>query len=448
MAFEVARERGGSYAGRPAPGPSSSAGAGRALLDRLGDARGTLRAAVDLDLAGVASEVLGEALDEVVRLKRTVAAVEAKVVAAVDRGGVAGAAGAVDTIALLKDRAQLSGREAKRAVQLGRRLERLPGTAGALADGDVGVEQAEQVARAAHTGRLGMPREVEASLLESAKSSTPEELRGEVKRRELAVDGERLLKDERLAYSRRSHRSWQRDDGMHEANYVLDPASFEAVNTMIRAFTTFDPPDTPEELRRTQEQREADALIQAAHVALDAGAAPEQGGEKPHISIVVSADTIAGEPDAPPAEGQWTGSLSNAALYRQLCDAGIARVIAKGPSQLLDVGRVTRVWSGSQRRGIVALDGGCRFPGCDRPAAWTVIHHVSFWRRDRGPTDIANGVLLCVRHHHLCHEGGWALSMDGHSRVVTVVSPDRRTRLTSEPRGIIPRTATTRRRTG
>ncbi|MBW3621014.1 MAG: HNH endonuclease [Actinobacteria bacterium] len=439
MAFEMARERAGGYAGSVSLSPRPG------LLDRLGTARQALRDAVDLDLTGLTTEVLGDALDEVVRLERTTAAVKAKVVAAVDRAGLAGETGAVDTVALLKDRAQLSGRDAKRAVDLGRRLERLPGTAGALADGEVGVEQAEHVARAAHTGRLGMPGEVEASLLESAKASTPEQLRDEVKRRELAADGDRLLKDEKLAHSRRSYRGEWRDDGMYEGHLLLDPVSGERFDTMVRGFTTFDGPDTPDELRRTTEQRRADAIVQAAKIALDAGDTPTNGGEKPHVSVVVTAEALAGEDRAPPAEMAWGGPISRDALQRIVCDATLTRVLA-GDSQVLDVGRATRVWSGAQRRAIVALDGGCRFPGCDRPAAWTDIHHVRFWGRDRGPTDLANGVLLCVRHHHVCHEGGWQLTMDG-DRVVTVVSPDRRTARTSEPRGIIPRTATTRRRT-
>ncbi|MBW3659620.1 MAG: HNH endonuclease [Actinobacteria bacterium] len=441
MGFEIAR-KGGGLAGASSPAPSRPL-----LLERLGTARRALREAVELDASSLEIDTLGAALDEVVGLERATAAIKAKVVAAADRAGLAGSSGAVDTIALLKDRARMSGRDAKRTVDLGRRLERLPSTAAALADGELGVEQAEQVARAAHTGRLGMPGQVEASLLESAKASTPEQLRDEVKRRELDADGDRLLKDETLAHSRRSVRTGWRDDGMYEGHLLLDPVSGEAFDTVLRAFTTFDAPDTPDELRRTPEQRRADALVQAASVALDAGEAPAVGGEKPHVSVVVAAHTLAGDDGAPPAELAWGGPISRTALQRILCDASVTRIVAAGASQVLDVGRATREWSGSQRRAIVALDGGCRFPGCDRPPSWTNIHHVRFWRH-LGPTDLANGVLLCVRHHHLCHEGGWKLTMDGHTRIVTVVSPDGRTRLTSEPRGIIPRTVTTRRRTG
>ncbi|MFI5287277.1 MAG: HNH endonuclease signature motif containing protein [Candidatus Dormibacteria bacterium] len=34
-------------------------------------------------------------------------------------------------------------------------------------------------------------------------------------------------------------------------------------------------------------------------------------------------------------------------------------------------------------------DQGCRFPGCDRPPAWTDGHHIIHWS-DGGPTELEN----------------------------------------------------------
>jgi hypothetical protein len=72
------------------------------------------------------------------------------------------------------------------------------------------------------------------------------------------------------------------------------------------------------------------------------------------------------------------------------------------------------VVSGPLRTALNARDGGCRWPGCDRPASWTEAHHVRTWCRG-GPTLLSNLVLLCHRHHWLAHEGGWQLvQADGH----------------------------------
>jgi hypothetical protein len=35
-----------------------------------------------------------------------------------------------------------------------------------------------------------------------------------------------------------------------------------------------------------------------------------------------------------------------------------------------------------------------------------------------GATYLANLVLLCSYHHHLCHEGGWRLTRDHDGRLV------------------------------
>jgi hypothetical protein len=76
--------------------------------------------------------------------------------------------------------------------------------------------------------------------------------------------------------------------------------------------------------------------------------------------------------------------------------------------QPLDVGRATRVVSPTQRTALGVRDGGCRFPGCDRPVAWCDAHHLRHWLYG-GATDLANLVLVCRGHHHAVHEGGWRL---------------------------------------
>jgi hypothetical protein len=54
-------------------------------------------------------------------------------------------------------------------------------------------------------------------------------------------------------------------------------------------------------------------------------------------------------------------------------------------------------------------DGGCLWPGCSQPPAFTEAHHTKQWKRDRGPTDIEHGVLLCRFHHMLLHNNHWEL---------------------------------------
>jgi len=61
-------------------------------------------------------------------------------------------------------------------------------------------------------------------------------------------------------------------------------------------------------------------------------------------------------------------------------------------------------------------DRGCLFPGCDRSPGWCDAHHVWHWVKG-GPTGLWNLVLVCRRHHVLCHEGGWHLARGPDGRV-------------------------------
>jgi hypothetical protein len=96
------------------------------------------------------------------------------------------------------------------------------------------------------------------------------------------------------------------------------------------------------------------------------------------------------------------------------------------PTQPLEVGRATRTVARAQRTALVVRDGGCGFPGCDRPQSWCEAHHLRHWLHG-GPTDLANLVLLCPAHHRAVHEGGWRLGRDTDGRL-TATPPHHRHR--------------------
>jgi 5-methylcytosine-specific restriction protein A len=89
-----------------------------------------------------------------------------------------------------------------------------------------------------------------------------------------------------------------------------------------------------------------------------------------------------------------------------LCDSAVYRLVIGAKSETLDVGRSTSVWPVGLRRAITARDGGCVFPGCDRPPSWCDVHHCRPWS-EGGDTYLDNGAMLCRRHHAFVHRYGW-----------------------------------------
>jgi hypothetical protein len=168
---------------------------------------------------------------------------------------------------------------------------------------------------------------------------------------------------------------------------------------------------------RTAAQRRAAALVRICEVAL----AHIDDDRRPvaQVSVVLDWTTLVGGDGR--HDGAFTGPIHPTDVERLLCDCDVARIVT-GPNSLpLDAGRARRTAPPAIRRAVVARDGGCRFPGCDRPPGWCEAHHVKHWI-DHGPTSLANLVLLCDRHHHVVHQPGWVLRFDGAD--VTVWRPD------------------------
>lgn len=119
-------------------------------------------------------------------------------------------------------------------------------------------------------------------------------------------------------------------------------------------------------------------------------------------------------PDARVAPGaaasEQTGPMSAGTLARAACDATLDRVVLSRTGRILQMTTLGRYFTPAQRRAMAARDGGCAFPGCDRPPSWTDAHHVLYWTRG-GPTDTSNGALLCEPHHTEIHLGRWTIAM-------------------------------------
>ncbi len=160
--------------------------------------------------------------------------------------------------------------------------------------------------------------------------------------------------------------------------------------------------------RRSPARRRADALVELIGRALDTGTLPTQGGQRPHLTVLVPLPTLLGEPGAPPAETSWGLPLPAAVLARLRCDATITRILLDPTGVPLDVGRTQRIVPPALRRALAARDRCCTFPGCDRPPGWCDAHHVIEWSHG-GHTALDNLVLTCGHHHRLLHYSDWEI---------------------------------------
>ena len=120
-----------------------------------------------------------------------------------------------------------------------------------------------------------------------------------------------------------------------------------------------------------------------------------------------------------------TGTAMSPGQVRRLaCNATLIPAVLGANSAILDLGPVQRLYDRYQRIALAVRDRGCIWPGCDRPPSWCEAHHIIPWA-DGGPTDLANGCLLCPFHHHLVHANtGWQIrtAPDG---VPEVIPPER-----------------------
>lgn len=325
-----------------------------------------------------------------------------------DRRGSAEGEGYLSTAAWLRDKAGWDSRTAHSEVGAARALEAMPLTAAAHRHGAIGSSHIKVLVRAARDHSEAY-REAEETFVNAACTLSPRQLARLVDYwaqnldPDAAVDAAQSLHERRRVHISATYEGMVRLDGW------LDREGGATVMSALGAHTDAGVRDPSED--RMPAQLRADALVEICRDHLDHGRLPATGGERPHVSLTVDLAALE-DRTGTPCEVDGSGVVTPTAALRLACDAGISRVITQGPSEPLDVGRRTRTIPPAIRRALVTRDGGCRYPGCDRPQRWCDGHHIQHWIHG-GRTNLDNLVLLCRRHHRRVHEQGETITLEG-----------------------------------
>ncbi len=136
------------------------------------------------------------------------------------------------------------------------------------------------------------------------------------------------------------------------------------------------------------------------------GSLPETGGERPQIRVTLDWERLR---DAVARAHLDTGAWYSPGQLRMLaCDACVVPAVLGSNSEPLDVGRQYRIITAAIRRAVAIRDGGCTYPGCNRPPARCDVHHCTEWA-DGGVTTVHNCTMLCPGHHRIVYGAKWTV---------------------------------------
>lgn len=290
----------------------------------------------------------------------------------------------------------------------------------ALLSGRLGVQAAALIIALLERCRIAVGAqkiaEAEKTLVDAASDLALDDVRKIVDRAEgwLDPDGSEPRDDERR--SRRSLTIFERD-GMVHLNGRFHPEAAAPIVAAIRGYVTAafaarkdaTDPDAADADSRSVAMLQADALAMfCAHVLGCRGERMPLAGAT--VVVRMTLDDL--ESGCGTAEIDGIGQkISAGAARRMAASGGVIPCVLGGDSQVLDWGREKRLFTRAQRMALVERDGGCAM--CGLPPEMTKAHHIRWWSRDAGSTDLSNGVLLCETCHHRIHDNGWEIRIDG-----------------------------------
>lgn len=312
--------------------------------------------------------------------------------------------------------------------------------ADALAARTISVECAEAIRAGLATPTSAVSveqlRHAAAQLSELAKALDPDALAREARafRDALDLDGVALRAEER--WQRRSLRLFAQSDGTTKLVWVMDPETAAGVRDLYDRATSpklggvrFVDPERQElaetilKDERTPEQLASDDFAQLLRLGADTDPSFILGSGAPVIRLTMPRGDFESGTGFGRIEGQFA-PVAVSSAWRMSCEAGIAGFVMDKNGLVIDYGREQRFFSKRQREALALVWGGCAAPGCERPPSWTEAHHIEFWVRDKGRTDLVDGILLCRHHHLLFHNNGWEIKRDENSKYWLIPPPD------------------------
>ncbi len=352
-------------------------------------------------------------LVELTRVEARLAAVRMQLMVVAD--DAAADEGARDIASLLTHETRGDAFAHRRELALAESLDRrweLVGTA--LASGDLNVAQTLVITRALDDLPLEsiepeIASKAEAHLVAEAAHYGPRELRVlgrkilEVVAPELyeLEEGRRLEAEERRARESASLTMKSLGDGSTRILIHAPDAAAARLRTYLESFTSPRHQLTGEGDRIPAHRRLGHAFCSFLE-AVDPRRLPVHGGDATTVIVTIPLEDLTKELSA---AGLSVGERISASEARRLaCTADIIPAVLGGGSEVLDLGRSSRVFKPAQRKAMVIRDQRCRADGCTIPATWCEAHHWGTpWARG-GRTDLRDGLLLCSWHHHRAHD--------------------------------------------
>ncbi|MCB0964309.1 MAG: DUF222 domain-containing protein [Acidimicrobiales bacterium] len=287
----------------------------------------------------------------------------------------------------------MSAHTAAGVVRLAKRADELPCLLGALRAGEISLDQAAVVARHIHP-------DYDRSATELAKSASVAQLRKVMPHYRGGAAADPLPRRPSASIGRNDD-----DQGILFAR--LDAADADVVERGLEAMRDdllrqrrADATAAGEDPGRVDLPSWAEALVAMADAALAQGQATHPTSDRYLVTYHLS-QTASGAVTLTDHRGR---TLPDADRRQLLCDHRFQVLHHGEDGTPLSVGRTTHDIGRKLRRAILFRDGhACAVPGCSTTLGLQ-IHHIWHWE-DGGPTDTANLLTLCGRHHRAHHKG-------------------------------------------
>ncbi|GGD30634.1 DUF222 domain-containing protein [Nocardioides daphniae] len=366
----------------------------------------SLKSVCDVNPTFMSADEKASALLSLLEVESRTAELRLRVMAAA--GDVAEGEGFRSIAAWLAHHGRVRRGDAAADLRLAEALDReRPTLAAGVREGRVSIAQARVIAAAVEElpARVGCEviEAAEVKLVKLAVDHDPGDLAKLGRRILEVVDPERFedeerrrLEDtERHASERQRLRMRAAGDGLTRISGVIPDAVAARLATYLHAFTT---PRLADGAVRgaldegpgastatgfgspvNHSRRLAEALGQLVEC-LAPRRLPIHGGDATNVTVTISLESlrdglgVATLDNGVPGDGFDT--ITAAQARRLACNARIIPAVLGTDSEVLDLGRASRLFTRAQRRALLLRDTTCRAEGCDIPGTWSEAHHL------------------------------------------------------------------------